>query len=408
MINFKPLEWIKIEAANQFGWDKKHYSERINLGSEIFGKVQNIGVLETFKQYDADEPELFLTALYAMDDYINHRPSGIPVRADAANSGAQLLSVLMKCSTGMKNTGSLGTEVPDVYTTIYNKMKELGAPEGLTRKQVKKGTIPYVYGSQAVPKKVFGEYTDMFFDAYFRTIPAANMVSDLLIDAWNSNVEEFKWELPDGFIATTTPTALFKYRIPFGLHSLTYLTREKSKADKGAEHTKALSANVTHSYDAYVLRELHRRCNYNPQKVLSALNSIDRGNTDSNIYLEKLEENRSNFNQFSYAVIDAINRTGTIGNCSDTFLKEIKTNLENLLKTESFEVMSIHDEFMCLPNHMNQMKKVYNQILAESYLSHWLIYTVCKMRGDTAVLKYIEEPKDSIYEEILNAPYTIS
>lgn len=407
MINFKPIEWVKIEAANQFGLDKKQYSERLTFGNEVFEKVKTHGALETFKQYSPDEPELFLTALFAMEDYINHRPSGIPVRADAASSGAQLLSVLMKCIMGMQNTGSLGSVVPDVYTTIYNLMQENGASAGLTRKQVKEGTIPYIYGSDKVPAITFGDEVDLFKACYYNTIPGADLVSQLLIDAWDSECVEYTWELPDGFVATTTPVDNFSYRIEFLNHSLTYQTKEVCPVEKGGAHTKALSANVTHSYDAYMLRELHRRCNYKPQDVLAALNTIDKHDTAENPYLENLEKLCIRFNQFSYATLDALNRTGTVGSCSDKYLNKIKKSLEKLLKQDSFEVMSIHDEFMCLPNHMNQMKATYNKLLAESYKSKWLIETVCALREDEEIYRYVGEYDPEIYKEILHAPYSI-
>lgn len=405
MINFKPLDWVKIEAANQYGWDKKPYNERIILGSEIFDKVQNIGVLETFKQYNADEPELFLSALYAMEDYINHRPSGIPVRADAASSGAQLLSVLMKDIVGMSNTGSIGSKVPDVYTTIYELMRNNGASAELTRKQVKKGTVPYVYGSSAAPKAVFGDEAELFKTCYYNTIPGADLVSQLLIDAWDSECVEYTWELPDGFVATTTPVENFSYRIPFLDHSLTYQAKEVCPIEKGGAHTKALSANVTHSYDAYMLRELHRRCNFNPKDIQVALNVLEVRLRAPNQKLERMESLAERFNQVSIRAVEFLLEKGSVGNCSDKYLDKLQKQLSRL--QESFEVMSIHDEFMCLPNHMNQMKATYNRLLAESYKSTWLINTVCNLREDKEILRYVGEYNPAVFKEILHAPYSI-
>lgn len=405
MINFTAIEWVKIEAANQFGWDKKTYPERLNLGSEIFEKVKTLGVDETLKQYDADEPELFLTALYAMEDYINKRPSGIPVRADAASSGAQLLSVLMKDLVGMRNTGSLGSKVPDVYTTIYELMQRNGASAGLTRKQVKEGTIPYIYGSTLVPNIVFGDQVDLFKTCYYNTIPAADLVSQLLIDAWDSTCIEYSWELPDGFVATTTPVDNFSYRIPFLDHSLTYQTKEVCPVEKGGAHTKALSANVTHSFDAYMLRELHRRCNFNPAMIDGAINTIIKHDTKPNPELERMEKLSNRFNQVSVRAAEFLYKNGSVGNCSDKYLLRLEKQLRRL--KDPFEVMSIHDEFMCLPNHMNQMKATYNRLLAEAYKSNWLVETVCELREDKEVLKYVGNYDPTVFKEILHAPYTI-
>lgn len=407
--DFKPIDWLKIESANQFGKDKETYPNRLSFGSEVFDMVNAKGAKETLAYYkdSADEPELFYTALLGMEDYINNRPSGIPVRADAASSGAQLLSALMKCSTGMPNTGVIGSRVPDVYTTIYKLMQDFGASEGLTRKQVKKGTVPYIYGSRAVPKTVFGEDADAFFKAYFQTIPAADCVSQLLIDAWDSNATEYTWELPDGFVATTTPTKVFQYRIPFNGHSLTYQTKEVAPIEKGDLHTKCLSANVTHSYDAYMLRELHRRCNYKPTEILGALNTIDRGNTDANPELERLEYLARKYNQISVRALEFLQK-GTVGKCSDKYLSLLKSYLQNMLLTDPFEVMSIHDEFMCLPNHMTDMKLCYARLLQESYKSNWLSSVVKDLRKDDHVDRYLETPEESIFNEILLAPYAIS
>ena len=135
-------QWVLIDSGSQFGLDKKHFHERLAFGREVLDMVKEGQDMTSWIE-KADEPEMFAKSLLTIQDALEGKPNGHLIGLDAASSGPQILSVLGRCEVGMRNTGALGNEVPDLYTTLYEGMEG----DSLTRAQVKNATIPFVYGS---------------------------------------------------------------------------------------------------------------------------------------------------------------------------------------------------------------------------------------------------------------------
>ena len=83
-------------------------------------------------------------------------------------------------------------------------------------------------------------------------------------------------------------------------------------------------------------------------------------------------------------------------------------NVLSNLYGEPFEVMSIHDEFMCLPSHVNVMKQVYNDILAELYASILLPTIICDYRKDNAIWQHVGPYNQNVFDAIRDNRYAIS
>ena len=412
MIEFEPIEWVLIETANQLGFDKKTYKERLEVGDQIFSEVKQYGVETTFKKYNPDEPELFARAVIALGDIAKGNPTNIIVGQDVASSGPQLYTVASRDSTGLSAVGAVDKivngvpVVPDLYTSIYEKLVPYGIT-GLSRKMVKEAVVPYAYGSTDSPRGTFGKWYPQFKKEYFNTIPAAATFKDLLIDAWNSDAFEYVWVLPDGFTATTVPTKNVNLRLQlFNSHSYTYITNEPCKLDKGDLHTKALSANVIHSLDAYCLREMHRRCNYDKSTLVIARNMLSRRIRNPNPKAEHLESLYWKYKIFSMEIAEVIQKG--IGNISDEYIEVCLNYIEYLLSRKSFKLISIHDEFMTSPINCNVLKQTYNTILGELYCSDWLRQVTNALRGDNEADQYIEPINPNTLQQVLSSTYAIS
>jgi hypothetical protein len=92
-----------------------------------------------------------------MSDIIKSGETAFPIGVDVASSGPQIDTTGIRDEEGMVTTGAISDCVPNLYLDIQKEMQKY-LPINLTREQVKKATVPYVYGSTAVPKAVFGEY----------------------------------------------------------------------------------------------------------------------------------------------------------------------------------------------------------------------------------------------------------
>lgn len=151
------LEYLKIDIASTFGLDKKTWDQRICWFDE------NIDQLDDLVK-EADEPALFYAGVQAYRKALRVETSGYPISLDATSSGLQILA----CLTGDRKAAQLCNVVNfsedavnqrrDGYTVIYNAMiDKIGEESRIKRDDVKRAIMTALYGSQAVPKEVFGE-----------------------------------------------------------------------------------------------------------------------------------------------------------------------------------------------------------------------------------------------------------
>lgn len=407
---YSGFEWLLIDLASRFGKDKDLFQDRIRWAQELLPlfKVDTINELKSnlasWIDIADDAPHFAGAALAIWDAYLGN-VSNWTVSQDAASSGAQLMSCLMKCETGMHSTGVLGTLVPDLYTSVHKKMPT----SKISRKVLKKGMIPHMYASSAAPKAIFGDDYEEFLRAYFSCVPKAQILSDMLVDAWNSSATEHVIIAPDGFVGRIPVLVREEKRIPYGEHTFTYQYDRIGTKKKGkAAGTKSLSANTVHLYDAYVLRELSRRCNYNTDTLLNALGALrspsPHVDLDASTKLKELDKLSKSFNMVSLVAIEYISPESTRF-LSKWYKDKLISLIEDVLNfADPFEVKVVHDDFGCHPNHVGAMKLHYNYLLQETYLSKWLEVTLAKLTGKAVIPMQVNL---DTAKQILDAPYSI-
>ena len=176
----------------------------------------------------------------------------------------------------------------------------------------------------------------------------------------------------------------------------------------------SLPANVTHSVDAYVLRSLVRRCNYNPKLVKYTLDIIEielleRGLDCGREYYLDLELDRiislyHKTNMVDMVVINYLTAEN-IYQVPTEYLKKLTRLLTQVLTHEPFELITTHDSFSCHANHCNQLRYWYKEILAELAESNVLDSLLSELLGeDTNVAKL----SNSLGDKIRNSNYGIS
>lgn len=107
MKTYSALDYIKIDIANQYGWDKKSFAQRIAW-------VDSVKDLHS-KIDQAEKPAQYLAAVLALEDALAGRPSGHLVGLDACSSGISILGILIGCYETSKNTGVIGNKRMDMY-----------------------------------------------------------------------------------------------------------------------------------------------------------------------------------------------------------------------------------------------------------------------------------------------------
>ena len=257
MRKFSGYEYIQIAIANAWGLDKATWDVRLDWVNEINDQLED---------YDAgaDEPILYRKAVRALRDAENSIPTGFCIGLDSTTSGYQLMSVLIGDDIGARNTNLINTgKREDFYTKVAIEMNKLPNVD-IDRSTIKKPCMTTAYGSKAQPMKVFGNNTPelaAFYKILDQEAPGAMELMKDIQSCWRSDVLYHKWTLPDGHVVRSKVTEPIDKRIEiqeFGGKSFTH----RININQPTKYGISLLANVIHSYDAYVVREVIRRCDF--------------------------------------------------------------------------------------------------------------------------------------------------
>ena len=394
MKEFNPMQYLAIDIANQYGLDKLNYEDRIQWVKD------NINYLEEY-QHEAEEPILYYKAVKAFRQAQAGKPIGHTVALDSASSGLQLMSAMMRCKSGASLTGLIDPDTrTDAYTLITERVNaKLDSELAIPRKDSKRALMTFLYGSKKVPKEVFDTNVGLFYETVEEECNGAYTLLQILLDSWDKRALHHSWYLPDGHYAHCPVMETKVKRI--NLSEWGYTPVATVKENTTLKFGLSNPANVTHSIDSYVLRTMVRRCNYKPKLIKQArqalLDSNDEFNADN--VLNK---------RYEYTKMADITHLDIITNTANELSQELKDKLihifDMVLSHEPFDVICIHDSFATHPNHCNQLRFHYKEILAELSESTVIDDILSQLFGyrDTV------DKGDSIAEYIRNSNYGLS
>lgn len=395
---FNPMQYIAIDIGNCYGLDKLNYQDRIDWVK------QNLNQLEDL-QAQAEEPYLYYKAVRALRDAQAGKPTNHTVALDAASSGLQLMSVMMRDLEGCITTGLCDNRM-DAYTVVTDEMNRLMKEDGLeevyvSRKQAKEACMTSAYGSVAVPKKVFGEdLLPYFYEAMKNKFNGAMILLDLLLASWNSNENYHSWIMPDNhFVYIPTMEAVQK---KVTIKEINYHTsvqyHEQVYKDKGV----ANAANVIHSVDSYVLRCLVRRCNYNKftvENFMAISGCVAYKEVHEHLYgIDRYKATK----MADIAILEHI-QYNNISHYPKELIEALRAICETMLVHEPFELICIHDSFACSPVNCNYLRQHYNNILAELSDSDVIVDLLNQLYQTDE----FDNPNPSISDHIRNSSYGI-
>lgn len=390
MKTFTGWQYLLIDAANQFGHDKLTFEERIAWTQNNLHQLEELADGKEFK-----ERPLYLKAVMAIRTAQRNEPSGHLVGLDAVCSGMQIMSVLTGCVEGAKATGLVDKDIrADAYTDVTIKMsKLLGSIGIIPRKAVKNAVMTALYASKREPKKEFGVNTpelDAFWKALYAIAPGACDLLEALINSWRPYALAHSWKLPDGFTAHVKVMVPAEHRIE--VDELSHSTFEyKYMINAGERRGIKNPANVVHSIDAYLLRSLLRRCNYDRARVKFVNSVLERERLARTMgHLQSLEPDDEVIEYYleqygrssiADAVIIPHIDNHTVHFLTEKHLVGLHDIVKSMLKHQPFEVIAIHDEFKCHANNMNHLRSHYRDILAELADSELLTDLLSQING---------------------------
>ena len=261
MQKFSGLNYIRIAIANAYGngLDKKLWDERIEWSKRelsLHTKAQMFYICGT-----SDEPLLMRNAVNAYYDAVNGKETGFIMGLDATASGPQLLACVANCKTSAEQVNLTNSgERKDCYLNVASRMSK-AVGYALERRDIKDPFMTSFYGSKREPRMVFGKDTpelEAFYDTRYELFPGCVEVINDIQSCWDPTALVHSWTLPDGHTAYVPVTELVDKSIKLpdlGNASFTYRTEINTSSD----YDIPIIANVTHSIDGYVVREMYRR-----------------------------------------------------------------------------------------------------------------------------------------------------
>ena len=114
------------------------------------------------------------------------------------------------------------------------------------------------YGSKKQPEEIIGEDNlQYFYKVIYEYCPLPMKLNAILLENWQEDVESYGWTLPDGFTVLIKNKRVVNEEIDLGEYgTVTISHKEISKLEKGEPGTRSYSANLVHSVDALILREV--------------------------------------------------------------------------------------------------------------------------------------------------------
>lgn len=396
---FTPIQYLQIDIANNFGLDHLDWDDRLNWFKENENELEQL-------THKAEEPALFFAATRAYRMAAEGLPIGYTISLDATSSGLQLLAVLTGDPKAAKLCNVLNTgHRKDAYTGLYERMLEIiGDTSKITRKDTKQAIMTAFYGSTAMPKQVFGEgkLLDVFYKVMKTHAPAAWELNEAFLALWDANAFSHDWVLPDNFHVHIKVMRQVRETVHFLNQPFDVFYNENLPVDQG----RSLGANTVHSIDGMIVRELTRRCDYDPveiKKLRILLNGsvfAKNTSTDQDKMVVTLWNLYKSTGYLSARILQYLN-ADNLGHVD----KGTITDLLDSLPEKPFKVISIHDAFRVLPNYANDLRKQYNLQLYLIGKSNLLSSIISQIVGKPIAIGKMDP---EMYIQILDADYALS
>lgn len=407
------------------GMDKKSYEERLDYAkkNDFKAVINDKEITDVAGTVNVEQVEM-INAIYLYND-AKKGVGRIPMFIDMGCSGASIQELLTR-KIGHRNSivgrAMRKSEILDLYTVLFeaykNKCEKVGVnpTEGedeLTRKELKKGIIPWFYNGEAEMKRIVGkDNLEIFREVYAHALPGSEGFRKATLEGWNSKAYSYAWNAPDAaeieFAVLGDPT---HQGINVGGMRLEYSLVENEPREAYVEDsrgelirntgTRCLGANMTHSIDAYCLREVVRRVHLTKGKALDILSNCAKSKKswqDSDFMVRLYEcyqkQNVVSTRWLYIAETDACKLPAEIE-------EELKRIAENELGSKAFDIAVIHDAYGATVNHINRLRQTANDVLASLYKSTIVDYWNEQLGLSIPTMEYDEE----VYQQIKSAEY---
>lgn len=421
MLNLTAFEYSLKTLANLCfdGSDKEPIELQVALGKKLLPHTESLATLKGAMEWCKErgiKSGSTLRGIMATANVINKGESPL-IPLDTSSSQSLIISVITRDNKGIKEF--FGTR--DIYTQVANYLKErFPNLRDTPRKVFKKAFMAWGYGGSSHFKQLL-EVKDEELDCIMRDMAkklnflGIYIFRQVCLDAWSDKIQ-YQWTLPDDYMVNWVITQdtfardwQGNYVYPANKVNLELDGLKKQIDCRWAKvgtrspkesGTRSIGANAIHSLDAYLMREMVRRCkksfNY------ESLEGIEIGELNTkDIMATNLYYAYKSTGMVSMEIMNHLNYGDVLPEDYYNAIQEVLAKLPE----EGFTVRPIHDEFACLASHANEMKAQFNMLIGELYNSDMLGYF--NYVFDLKEFKRGTYDKD-IYSSILDSDYLLS
>lgn len=347
----------------------------------------NEGIRETFGELHVPVMHDFRGRIYAKTDVGNYTSDkcqrhhllieGLPcIALDSKSSCIQLASIMLRDNVALKKVFTIGNKSHKdckPYVKIFKKF-----PQELEKDIKKACVMQFTYGGNSYCVSHLGTDVHTFHALYKEHLPLVFTFRNACVAGWNDEALVYSWSLPDGFEVNMECTKAIseipdycdcriELEIQGKRHHIKPFWSINTPLQKGELGTKGIGANLIHSIDAYIMRELVRRCH---GQFRTSLEQIKVGE------LKCSENAKSIYNMWKETKMVSLNILNELKK-GDSIPQDYYDAIQDTLLTlpeHSFYIKPIHDEFCCRVEFRDEMVKVYNCLLVELYNSTYAEY----------------------------------
>ena len=349
----------------------------------------NQGIKETYGELHVPVMHDFRGRMYAKTDVGNYTSDkcqrhhllieGMPcIALDSKSSCIQLASIMLRDNTALKKVFTVGLKNHKdckPYVKIFKKF-----PQELEKDVKKKCVMQFTYGGNSYCVSNLGTDVHTFHALYKEHLPLVFTFRNACVAGWNDEALCYSWSLPDGFMVNmecTKPISdipdycdtRIELEIAGKRHHIKPFWSINTPLQKGELGTKGIGANLIHSIDAYIMRELVRRCH---GQFRTSLEQISVGELKCSTNAKTIYDMWVQTKMVSLNILNELKKGDSIPQEYYDAIKDVMLTLPE----HSFYIKPIHDEFCCRVEFRDEMVQVYNCLLVELYNSTYAEYVM--------------------------------
>lgn len=370
------IHWLNMDVARSYGLDKATWQERLQWSLE-HPQLEN----------GAKEPFEYRSAWEALQRALRGEMIDHLISLDATASGIQCLALMAQDSESARKV-NLGTQqVNNVYRDVQREL-------GHDYERVKQATMTHFYESVATPLQLFGEDYPKFLEAMERAMPGPTAIRDAIASCMDSRAQ-YRWTMMDGYEVIMDVTAPVECSMDIGEgHMISWMEHRQA-----AVATKGLTANVTHSLDALVLREVLRRTHCPYQWYTTEQPFEELREKDILLLQSILRWQRTQFLSFEFMDhCDGMNQ--------HLVPRELREAVEARTSADCMYIQPIHDCYRVRATDAGKLFQIVKEVMADlayAKTAEWILPQL----GYKGEIKDSEAKRTALRDQVLNSSYLI-